>query len=138
MTQNRARDSAKHLPPLLAEAFHFVQEVQDEFQAGIIDVTSGAQVLDTPELAQALGVKHGLTPVVAGWRAEEPSFLIVDYGLGVDARQLGDEFEGITSAGFLVVIRKILGGEGWVGVHGRRIGGVSGWGAVGKGRCRAV
>ena len=42
--------SAEHLPPFLAEAFDFMQEIKDELQSGIVHLAGRAQVPDAAEL----------------------------------------------------------------------------------------
>jgi hypothetical protein len=77
--------SAAQLPAFFAEAFGFVQKIEDELQAGVVHLTGAAKVLDTAELAQALGIKQGVILGGGSGGSDETLLLVVEDGLGIDA-----------------------------------------------------
>jgi hypothetical protein len=100
--------SAEHLPPFLAEAFDFMQEIEHELQSGGVHLAGRAQVLDAAELSQALDIEQRGIPVVAGGRADETLLLVMEDGLEIDARKFGDDFDGITGVDFRVINGEIM------------------------------
>jgi hypothetical protein len=99
------------LPPFLAEAFEFVQEIEDELQSGVVHLTGRAQVFDAAELTQALDIEQRGISGIAGGGTDETLLLVMEDGPGIDARQVGDDFDGITGVGFLVVNGEITRGR---------------------------
>ena len=85
----------KALSPLLTQALEFMQEIEDEFKAGVIDRASAAEMLDAAELTQAFRIKQGTLLAVRGDGADESLFLITDDGLSVHAGEFGDDLHGI-------------------------------------------
>lgn len=114
----RHAHSAQHLPPFLAEAFDFMQEIEDEFQPGVVHLAGRAQMLDAAELAQALSIEQRGVFSIAGGGTNETLLLVMEDGLGIDPRQLGDDLDGITRVGGLAINGKLMRVWRWIRVHG--------------------
>jgi hypothetical protein len=106
------------LSSFLAEAFGFVHEIKKELQSGVVHLAVGAQMLDTAELTQALDIEQCGLSGISGGGTDEPLLQVVEDGPGIDARQFGDDFDGIVAICFHVVNGEISGRPGGIGVHG--------------------
>lgn len=84
-----------------------MQEIEDEFQPGIVHPEGRAQVLNATELAQAPGIEQRGFSGLTGDGPDEALFLVVEDGPGVEAGQFSDDFQGIADVGFIVINRKI-------------------------------
>jgi len=95
-----------------------MQEIEDELQPGVIHPAGRAQVLDAAELVEAFGIKESGLSGIAGDGSDEALLLVVEDGSGMDARQFGDDLDGVKGVGFLAINREISVVRRWIGVHG--------------------
>jgi len=95
-----------------------MQEIEDELQPGVIHPAGRAQVLDAAELVEAFGIKESGLSGIAGDGSDEALLLVVEDGSGMDARQFGDDLDGVKGVGFLAIYQEISVVRRWIGVHG--------------------
>ena len=68
-----------------AQTLDFIQQPQDELEAGLVHLAGGAQVFDAPERAQGLCVELAGVRLTTGDRRDEALLLVVQNRLRGDA-----------------------------------------------------
>jgi hypothetical protein len=80
-----------------------VEEIEQEFQPGIVHPAGRPQMFDAAELAQAFRVEKKCGFFTgggsAGHRTDEALLLVMQDGLRVDTGELGNDFHGIAGLG---------------------------------------